>query len=419
MMVGTGLGNMLVPLRASAEGWSSTAIAWIGTAYAVAFTAGCVLTPLFVRRVGHIRVFAVLQTVLAASLLLLALVPHPVAWAIFRALGGVTLVGGYMVIESWLNERVDNANRGTVFAAYMIVSMTGVAVGQFILPLGDIMTGTLFMVGALAFSAALIPVALSVAPSPQPLTQVTIDARALFRKSPVAVVGSFLAGVIFGNWSYFGPLYGQAAGLTEIGIATMLTAAMVGGVVFQIPFGWLSDRIDRRHVMALAGAIGLAISIGMVMLVPSEPAAIVLGMFALGSVLFTIYALNVAHANDQASAEEFLQVSGGLLIVYGIGNMAGPQLGGRLMDALGPNGFFVAMGGMYALYGLYALWRSVRSTALRPSERADFRLVPPLPAQTPESLALDVRIVDAASGTAPDGSCLDNDPATDTAPGGG
>lgn len=404
MMVGTGLGNVLVPLRASAEGWSSTAIAWIGTAYAVAFTAGCILTPLFVRRVGHIRVFAVLQTLLAASLLLLALVPHPVAWGFFRVLGGVTLVGGYMVIESWLNERVDNASRGTVFAAYMIVSMSGVAVGQFILPLGDITKETLFMVGALAFGAALLPVALSVAPSPQPLTQVTINAGALFRKSPAAVVGSFLAGVIFGNWSYFGPLYGKAAGLTETGIATMLTAAMVGGVVFQVPFGWLSDRIDRRYVMALAGAIGAAISACMVMVAPTDPVAIVTGVFALGSVLFTIYALNVAHANDQASADEFLQVSGGLLIVYGIGNMVGPQLGGRLMDEMGPDGFFVAMGGVYALYGLYALWRSVRSRALPPAERSDFRIMPALPAQTPESLALDARTTDVASTSASDGA---------------
>ena len=149
---------------------------------------------------------------LAASLLLHALVPNPLAWALFRAIGGLTLVGGYMVIESWLNERVSNANRGTVFAAYMIVSMSGVAAGQFILPLGDIMTDTLFMVGALAFGAALLPVALSVAPAPQPLTQVKVDARALFRRSPAAVVGSFLAGIIFGNWAYFGPLYGRRSG---------------------------------------------------------------------------------------------------------------------------------------------------------------------------------------------------------------
>jgi MFS family permease len=397
MMVGAGLGNVLVPLRAAAEGWSSTTIAWIGTAYAVAFTAGCLLTPHFVKRVGHIRVFAVLQTLLSASLLLHALAPHPVAWAVFRAIGGVTLVGGYMVVESWLNERVDNSNRGTVFAAYMIVSMSGVAVGQFILPLGDIMTETLFIVGALAFGAALLPVALSVAPTPQPLTQVRIDARELFRKSPAAVVGSFLAGVIFGNWIYFGPLYGQAVGLSATGIAAMLTAAMIGGMVFQIPFGKLSDRIDRRYVMALAGAIGVAISIAMAVRAPADSFSIVIGMFALGSVLFTIYALNVAHANDQAKADEFVQVSGGLLIVYGIGNMVGPQLGGRLMDFMGPNGFFVAMGGVYALYGTYALWRSIRSKAIHPSLRPDFRIVSPLPASTPETPAMDARTADGGA----------------------
>ena len=187
------------------------------------------------------------------------------------------------------------------------------------------------------------------APAPQPLTQVKVDARALFRRSPAAVVGSFLAGIIFGNWAYFGPLYGRAVGLTDTGIATMLTAAMIGGMAFQVPFGRLSDRIDRRYVMALAGAIGVAVSAAMVIFAPTNPYTIVLGMFALGSVLFTIYALNVAHANDQAEAHEFVQVSGGLLIVYGIGNMVGPQLGGRLMDQFGPKGFFVAMGIVYAV----------------------------------------------------------------------
>lgn len=399
MMVGTGLGNMLIPLRASAEGWPPTAIAWIGTCYALAFTAGCLLTPLFVRRVGHIRVFAVLQTMLAASLLLHALVPHPVAWALFRVMGGLTLVGGYMIIESWLNERVSNANRGTVFASYMIVSMSGVAAGQFILPLGDIMTTTLFIVGALAFGSALLPVALSVAPAPQPLTQVRVDARALFRRSPAAVVGSFLAGIIFGNWSYFGPLYGRAVGLTDTGIAIMLTAAMIGGMAFQVPFGRLSDRIDRRYVMALAGAIGVAVSAAMVVFAPTSSYTIVLGMFALGSVLFTIYALNVAHANDQAEAHEFVQVSGGLLIVYGIGNMVGPQLGGRLMGHFGPQGFFIAMGLVYALYGLYALWRSRQKATVAPADKTDFRVVPALPASTPEVLAMDARTAEEEPGS--------------------
>lgn len=127
------------------------------------------------------------------------------------------------------------------------------------------------------------------------------------------------------------------------------------------------------------------------MTAPTQTFEIIIGMFALGAVLFTIYALNVARANDQAGADEFIQISGGLLIVYGIGNMVGPQLGGRLMDAMGPNGFFTAMGCVYALYGLYATWRSLRSRAIHPALRPDFRVVPPLPASTPELLALDIR----------------------------
>jgi MFS family permease len=129
----------------------------------------------------------------------------------------------------------------------------------------------------------------------------------------------------------------------------------------------------------------------MIMTSPVRSVAVIGGVFALGSVLFTIYALNVAHANDKADTGEFLQVSGGLLIVYGIGTMIGPQLGGRLMDATGPSGFFIAMAIIYGLYGLHALWRSWQAPAVDPDQRSDFQVLPATPVQTPESGALDGR----------------------------
>jgi hypothetical protein len=64
MMLAVGLQGMLIPLRAASEGWSRTEIAWIRTCYALAFTAGCSVTLLLVRRVGHIRVFATFQALL-------------------------------------------------------------------------------------------------------------------------------------------------------------------------------------------------------------------------------------------------------------------------------------------------------------------------------------------------------------------
>ena len=393
MMIGTGVGVMLIPLRASAEGWSSTEIAWIGTSYAVAFTIGGLVTPILVKRVGHIRSFAAIQSLLGMSLLLHTLIVDPIAWCFIRALGGMTLVGGYMIIESWLNERSNNASRGRIFSAYMIVSMTGVAVGQYLVPFGSITTAQLFIVGSVAFSISMLPISLSTAQAPQPLTSVIVDPVALFKRSPAAMAGSFLAGVIFSNWSYFGPIYGKAMNFSITGIATMLTLTMIGGMLFQFPFGRLSDRIDRRYVMALVGGAGTVISATMVLSAPMLSAPgnslyIFLGMFSLGSVMFPMYALNVAHANDFAKPEEFVQVSGGLLIVYGIGSMAGPQFGGRLIDAVGPDGFFVAMGLAYAVYGLYALWRSFRKDAIAPAMRPDFKIVPMSPTQTPETAVI-------------------------------
>ncbi len=394
MLAGIGLGGVLVPLRASIEGWESTDIAWVGTSYALFFTLGCILMPYLVRRVGHIRVFAALQTLLAMSFLLHALAVHPVFWALIRGLGGFATAGAYMVLESWLNEKASNENRGAIFSAYMTISMIGLACGQYIMPFGDAGSLELFMIVALLFSLALLPTALSSAQAPVPLTRVSLDLKGLYGKSPTAVIGSFLTGVLTGIWLFFGPIYGEDAGLSSAGIATMLACAMIGGAIAQFPLGRLSDMIDRRYVMAIGGLIGLVVSIMMMVLQPQNQTMIFAGMFWFGTALFPIYALNVAHANDMAEPEEFVKVSSGLLIVFGGGTMVGPQLAGRLMDVAGPSGFFIAAAASFALYAGHTLWRTFRRGATDLDDRQDFHILPVSTAQTPETVQFDPRIED-------------------------
>ena len=350
--------------------------------------------PYLVRRVGHIRVFAALQTLLAISFILHALFVFPLLWALIRALGGFALAGAYMVLESWLNERVSNENRGAVFSAYMIVSMIGVAGGQYMLPFGDASTTEIFTIAALLFGLALLPMTLTKAQAPAPLTRVSLDLAGLYGKSPAAMVGAFLTGVINGVWLFFGPIYGESAGLTSTGIATMLAAAMLGGAVFQFPLGRLSDKIDRRYVMVIAGAVGSGISLIMLLLNPSSAPLIFIGMFLFGAVLFPIYALNVAHANDHADPEEFVKVSSGLLVVYGVGTMLGPQLAGRMMDGLGPSGFFAATAIGFGLYGGHTLWRVFRRQGIDLGDREDFQPLPVTSAHIPETVHFDPRIED-------------------------
>lgn len=391
MIMGAGLSGILLPIRASLEGWTPTTIGWIGTTYAICFTAGCIITPRLVLRVGHVRVYAVLMSVLSMSMLLHALFINPYAWMVIRGLAGFAVAGSYMVIESWLNERVTNENRGMIFSIYMIASMSGLIAGQYVTPFSDPMLPTLFMVCAIIYGLAMLPTALSTAQSPKPLTQVTLDLRGLFKNSPAAVVGSFLAGVIAGNWNFLAPIYGQMSGLNATGVATMLACAMLGGVVFQYPLGRASDRMDRRIVMVFAGIVGVLVSLFMIVAAPSSLPLTLAGMFLFGSVLFPIYSLNVAHANDYADPNDFVRVASGLLIVYGVGNMTGPQLGGRLMEASGVTGFFVAMLVSFAAYGGYALWRITRREAIAPEDRDDFQAIAVPRQQTPETFNLDPR----------------------------
>ena len=199
------------------------------------------------------------------------------------------------------------------------------------------------MIGALIYAGALVPTGLSNAQSPRPLTQVSLDLPGLYRKSPAALIGSLLAGIIAGAWNFLSAIYGREIGLSTFGIATMIASSMIGGAIFQYPIGRISDFVDRRYVMVVAGIGGVAISLTMIMVQPTTPWVIYTLMFVFGTVLFPIYSLNVAHANDFAEPSEFVKISSGLLIVYGVGSMIGPQIAGRLMDLNGPSGFFVTM----------------------------------------------------------------------------
>lgn len=392
MLAAGGLAGYLLPLRAVEEGWSTFLISMIATGYAIGFTAGCLAVPRLVLRVGHVRVFAVLAAAMSISMLLHGLIIEPAAWVVFRAIAGFSIAGGYMVFESWLNERVTNETRGMVFSVYMVVSMVAVMAGQFMVPLGDPMTASLFMVAAIVYALALMPTGLSSAQSPQPLTQTSLNLKKLFLNSPAAVVGAALSGAISGSWHNLAPVFAKENGLSTTSGATMLAIAMIGGAVFQIPFGRLSDRIDRRYMMAITGLIGAGMCAVIMLVGTASLPLFLITMFLLGSVLFVIYSIVVAHANDYAQPDEFVSVSGGLLIVYGTGTMFGPLVSGALMDRTGSYALFVVLGACFAAYGGYAYFRSFRRAQATEEERVDFQAIPITRAQTPQTYELDPRV---------------------------
>jgi MFS family permease len=85
--------------------------------------------------------------------------------------------------------------------------------------------------------------------------------------------------------------------------------------------------------------------------------------FAAGMVIFPIYSLNVAHANDLAEPGEYVRISSGITVLYGLGVIVGPLLGGQAIAFGGAAGLPLLLAATFAIYGSYAGWRILRRPA--------------------------------------------------------
>lgn len=391
LLAANGLHGLLLPLRGQAEGFSATELGLLGTGWAGGFVAGCILAPRLVRNVGHVRAFSAFAASAAAITLMTGLIVDPLVWIGLRVFTGFVMAGAFMVIESWLNEAATNENRGTVFSMYMMVTFSSIMAGQMIVAAGQVTNETLFMIAAIFFCLSLLPTTMSTAASPRPLSAVSLDLKGLYRNSPVAFVACFLVGVANGGWGTLGAVYGAQIDLSTPQIAVMMSLTVVAGALLQMPAGRISDRIDRRIVIVVMAALASLFGLALFAAAPRSATAVLAMTAFYGAAAYTLYSLAVAHANDHAGAEDFVKVSGGLLLLYGFGTMAGPLIGAALMEFMRPESLFLATAGAHGAMVVYTALRIARRAAPLREEKEEFHTMPAERAVTPEALRLDPR----------------------------
>ena len=371
LLGGNGLIGTLVAVRASLEGFPEAAIGLMGTAYFVGFFGGCVVAPKLIARAGHIRVFAALAALSAIAALGFVLLVDVIAWIAFRVIIGFAFSGLSMVVESWLNERAASADRGRVLSLYRIVDLGAVTGSQFLLPLIGPGGFEIFAVSAILFAGALIPISLSRASSPPPPEITRLRPLWVWRLSPVAAAGCITLGLTNGAFRTVGPVYAGAMGLTVDQVALFMSLGIAGGALLQYPFGWLSDRIDRRLVL-LSATAGAAASSLYLASTESSVNAVLLGGFLFGSFALPLYSLSAAHANDHAKAGEFIGLAAGLTLFYALGASIGPLASSLIIGRLGPPAFFLYTASLHGAFILFVLYRMTRRAAVPADLRSRF-----------------------------------------------
>jgi MFS family permease len=390
LLAGNGLHGLLLPMRGSEEGFSPTSLGLLGTAWASGFVLGCIFSQRLVRRIGHVRAFSAFSALIAIIALLTGLLVDPVSWVLLRVITGFALAAAFMIIESWLNERATNETRGLIFSLYMTVTYVAIVAGQMSIALGDVTQTTFFMVAGILYCLALLPTAVSTATSPAPLKEVKLDLKLIYRNSPVSFVAMLMIGIANGAFGTLAPVFGANVGLATITIATMMSVTIFSGAVMQLPAGRMSDRMDRRYVLAGLGAIA-GISGCLIVFLKPDNIGILFGLIALyGAMSYTLYPIIVAHANDFATSDQFVTVSSGLLLLYGIGTIAGPLIAGVTM-AYSPYLLFAVTAAAHLAVAVYAIARSRIRAAVPDAEKESFASTPSARAATPESINLDPR----------------------------
>ncbi|NKB76480.1 MAG: MFS transporter [Gammaproteobacteria bacterium] len=359
MMVGNGLQGTLLGLRATMEGFATLTTGIMMSGFFIGIFIGSMIAPRLIQRVGHIRVFAALASLVSIAILVHALYVNPFTWTFMRFLTGLGYAGLYVVCESWLNDRASNETRGQVLSVYMVICTLGLAGGQFLLSLSSPMEVDLFILVSVIVSFGLIPMLLTARPAPSFEASSSMSLVALYRASPLAVISSGLTGSAHGIMFGLGAVYARQV-LNDVDLVALFMASfLVGGLVFQWPIGWVSDRIGRRSTMAAVSFFSVIACIAAVLL-PGGDTIFFITIAVVGGLAIPMYPLCIAYANDRLEPDQVVAASGSLVMVSGIGLSIGPILASYLMGEYGANFYFFGIASAFVLILCFTLYRMTK-----------------------------------------------------------
>lgn len=368
LLLGQGLQGILLPIEAARHGFSTLAIGAMGSFYFAGFISGSLRGPMLVRRVGHIRTFAALSAIASIVPLIHLVLAFPSVWIALRGITGFCFAGLFMTVESWLNEMADNASRGRIFSAYSTINLVALMSGQLLLFAPDQSGFVRFVLASILVSLAAVPVTFTRLCEPKPIGTARIDITSLYEVSPVAVACSFGIGIASAVFWTLGPVFAAEVGHDERFVAGFMGLAIFGAILSQIPLGRLSDRGDRRRIIAAGALVAAFAAVALALAArfgAPGPLLLMVGLM-FGASALSIWAIVVSHANDAAMPGQFVQLSSSLLLIYGVGASIGPLLASLANSVMGGAAIFAICAFSYFAMAFFTIYRmGVRSVVAR------------------------------------------------------
>lgn len=338
-----GLQTSLLSVRAGLESFPAVTIGIVMASYYVGYSVAPLTSRAIIGRAGHVNTMWAGALAAALTIAAHAFLVAPVAWAVLRLVCGFALSSLYVGAESWIHDRVVNAQRGRVFSIYMVVQMVALTLAQLLLGLGNPRSIWPFLLASFIFVLGAIPVVVARHTAPHRAPPEPFHVGELFRVSPLGAIATLLAGVSWSIVFTFGPVYAQESGFHLTQISVFMALSMIGGALVQFPMGWLSDHIGRRPTIALMSAGGIAVALLGLWADGQGDVARYAASALTGALIFPMYAVSAAHTNDAVVPQKRVAAAAGLVLLFGFGSIFGPLLSGGAVSALGTGGYYTVL----------------------------------------------------------------------------
>jgi len=348
-MLGTLLG-----LRLELEGYTAARTGLVLAFHAVGFVLGSLYSERIIRRVGHIRAFAVFGALASAAILAHPMYVQADLWIALRLLVGFCIAGLLLIVESWVNGVATSQTRGRLLSIYLVLFYLAAAGGQLMIGLGDPAQFYLFSVAAMLVALSLVPLSLTQSVAPQLPEATRVGVREVVRQSPLAASGALLSGVAMSAFNAMGPIYATRIGLDTATLSLFMSVAVMNAMLFQWPVGRMSDYLPRNRVVLVLALAGLGASALTAFWGDWSTWLLFISAALYVGVASTVYPISLALAHDQMQHGEIVGTNATLLLAFGAGTIIGPIGAAVTIWLIGPSGLFIFTAAVMGVLGVIA-----------------------------------------------------------------
>ena len=357
VQLGNGIQRVLLPIRGESEGFTPSTMGFVMAFHFAGYLIGAKFAPMSLRSVGHIRVFSAMASLASVGVLLNSAFITPFTWCGIYFIGGICNATIFVVLESWLNDRATNENRGQILGSYMVVNLAGSAGGQLLANLGNADGFKMFIFSSVLLSLAIVPMTLSASSNPPTPTSSSMPFRELYKLVPSAVLGTTFASFVQAAMSSMAIVFAIEVGMSTSKATVFVGAGLTGAIILQIPLGRLSDKFPRRIIILSCIFISTITAVLQALLPNSSNLHIILNLL-FGAFVFPLYGLFAALANDLVPSDKRVSASSTLVLASSSGAVVSPIVIGFLLGNFGPSSYFLANASVLAFIGLYISYRT-------------------------------------------------------------